>query len=474
MVPYTSFFSIDVTHHIELPQEVLSVIETLEQQGFETWVVGGFVRDSLLGIQSSDIDMASSAPWSTSETLLSKCGFQTFRTGVTHGTLLVRKNGVSIEITTFRKEGLYLDTRHPSYVRAVKHIQEDIWRRDFTINALAYHPTRGLLDLTEGVHDLSQGMLRCVGNPYARFSEDALRVLRACRFACRFGLVMDDKTQSALYACKEKLLLVAPERMGQELVHLLSSRNFASFCVRYPKILAVCFRTCDIALTCKVKKEITDAVLFLHGIHAGNPSLACTLGCVCSYLSDADYPWQNLLHRFAFPASFQKRVCMLVELAQRVPVWFEEEMTAQAYDRISCETTFVRTLHIMQAISLATSSLYPYLSRKDVLQLVSCAFSIIQAKQMCADARNDTSSCSVSFNVFVRNAPHLLAYITTRRSFAHTRELAIGGRDILEQGFKGRMIAEVQISLAKDVARGLVLNKKEPLLIRAAHMHSCV
>lgn len=473
MAAFTSFFSTDVTHHIDLAPEALCVIETLEQKGFETWVVGGFVRDSLLGIQSYDIDMASAAPWHVSETLLSDQGFQTYRSGIAHGTLLVRKHGVSIEITTFRHDGVYRDARHPSNITPVKHVQEDILRRDFTINALCYHPSRGLLDLVGGLPDLSEGILRCVGDPFLRFSEDGLRILRACRFACRLGFVMDEKTHEALSACKEKLLLVAPERIGQELMHMLNSGTFALFCVRYPQILALCLQMCNVLLADEALKLIIQAELLIHGMSGGNPAPACALGCLCACLMDEGISCNALLHCFAFPAALQKQARMLHELTRSIPAWYLQEHVAIHHkcSSIKNRERFISFLYVMQGICLRTSCVYPHLSRAEVLYLVLCALDIIRAQHKGGRTCNDVTFSQMDFYLFLEHAHHVLAYLATHKLFSHVCELAIQGSDLVSIGFEGRMIRETRTRLAQEVTRGFIPNKKEPLLIRAAQMY---
>ncbi len=200
-----------------LPGYAMRIITLLESAGFEAWAVGGWVRDALLGQAGHDVDVASSATWQQCEDTLHAAGIEVHRTGVAHGTVTAVCEGNPVEVTTYRVEGAYSDRRHPDEVRFVRDIHEDLGRRDFTINAMAYHPSRGLLDPYGGRADLKAGLIRAVGDPYLRFGEDALRVLRAVRFACRFRFEVERTTQSALNACASELAAVSPERIGQEL-----------------------------------------------------------------------------------------------------------------------------------------------------------------------------------------------------------------------------------------------------------------
>lgn len=206
-----------------VPDYGLRVLRVLEDAGFEAWVVGGWVRDALLGAPMHDVDVTTSAPWQETERVLRAAGIEVHETGTAHGTVTAVIDGQPVEVTTYRVEGTYSDRRHPDEVRFVRDVREDLARRDFTVNAMAYHPDRGLLDLFGGREDLSRGVVRAVGDPYRRFEEDALRVLRAVRFACRLGFEVEPRTQAALVACAPELDGIARERVGQEMDGIVAS-----------------------------------------------------------------------------------------------------------------------------------------------------------------------------------------------------------------------------------------------------------
>lgn len=206
-----------------VPDYGLVVLRVLEDAGFEAWVVGGWVRDALLGAPMHDVDVTTSAPWQETERALRSAGIEVHETGTAHGTVTAVVEGMPVEVTTYRVEGTYSDRRHPDEVRFVRDVREDLARRDFTVNAMAYHPDRGLLDLFGGREDLSRGVVRAVGDPYRRFEEDALRVLRAVRFACRLGFEVEPRTQAALVACAPELDGIARERVGQEMDGIIAS-----------------------------------------------------------------------------------------------------------------------------------------------------------------------------------------------------------------------------------------------------------
>ena len=175
--------------NISIPDGALLVLTRLEEKGHEAYVVGGCVRDSLMGKTPEDWDVTTSA--SPQEIIDVFKGEQVILTGLKHGTVTVRLKSKNYEITSFRSEGEYLDSRHPSSVSFVKDIKEDLKRRDFTINAMAYSPKRGLIDLYEGVLDIERGIIRAVGCAKERFEEDALRILRGVRFVSVTGFEIE-------------------------------------------------------------------------------------------------------------------------------------------------------------------------------------------------------------------------------------------------------------------------------------------
>ena len=179
------------------------------------------MRDALLHRACDDVDIACSATWEQSESVFTATGCSCYRTGVKHGTLTVKVDGSLFEITSYRSDGTYSDGRHPDQVKFVKSIEEDLARRDFTINAMAYHPTRGLLDPYHGRDDLDSRLIRCVGCANRRFSEDALRILRAARFESQLGFSLEAETAHAMLALAPGLHHVAVERQLQEWNKLL-------------------------------------------------------------------------------------------------------------------------------------------------------------------------------------------------------------------------------------------------------------
>lgn len=206
-----------------LPSYVNTALAVSEQNAHKAYLVGGCVRDLLRGVTPADYDLAvSSAPAQTERDFRD---FRVIETGLPHGTVTVVIEGHNLELTTFRVDGGYRDSRHPDSVTFTGRLEDDLARRDFTVNAMAYRPDEGLVDLFGGLEDLRNGVIRCVGDPDARFTEDALRILRALRFASVLGFEIERDTAEALQRQKERLAAVSAERKFSELKKLLSGKN---------------------------------------------------------------------------------------------------------------------------------------------------------------------------------------------------------------------------------------------------------
>ncbi len=221
---------------MDIPKTVRNVLETLEAAGHEAWCVGGCVRDSLLGRVPGDWDVTTNA---LPGEVLAVFGGRALPTGLKHGTVTVKSEGESVEVTTYRVDGVYLDHRRPESVSFTRSIDEDLARRDFTVNAIAVNLRGELRDPFGGREDLKYGELRCVGDPDRRFQEDALRILRGMRFAAVLGLDEDDATERAIDRNRELLRDIAPERIQVELLKLLCGPYAKQALDNHPQVIGV-------------------------------------------------------------------------------------------------------------------------------------------------------------------------------------------------------------------------------------------
>ena len=204
---------------IQIPEKANEIITTLTDAGYEAYVVGGCVRDAILGREAADWDITTNAKPEKIKALFSR----TVDTGLQHGTVTVLNGKEGFEVTTYRIDGEYRDGRHPESVSFTSNLIEDLKRRDFTINAMAYSAKEGLVDAFDGLGDLQKGVLRCVGDPRERFTEDALRILRAVRFSAQLNFAIEEETKKALAEFAPRLTKVSAERIQVELLKLLTS-----------------------------------------------------------------------------------------------------------------------------------------------------------------------------------------------------------------------------------------------------------
>lgn len=223
--------------NIKIPIDVQKLINLLNENGYEAYVVGGAVRDSILNRPVHDWDVCTSA--TPSEMLKVFRDKKVIETGVKHGTITVVENDMTIEITTYRIDGDYSDNRRPDNVTFTKNLVADLRRRDFTINAMAYNPKTGLIDPFNGMEDIKYEKIRCVGSAEDRFNEDALRILRAIRFAAQLEFVEDPETSREIHQQYKQLENISIERINSEFCKIVSSENFCVELLLYPDVFSL-------------------------------------------------------------------------------------------------------------------------------------------------------------------------------------------------------------------------------------------
>lgn len=276
-----------------LPTPVFTAMQTLEQAGFACYAVGGCVRDIRRGTTPHDWDLTTNARPAQMQQCFA--GFHVIETGLQHGTLTVIIEGMPLEITTYRIDGDYSDHRRPDTVSFTDSVTDDLARRDFTVNAMAYHPQRGLVDPFGGMQDLQRRRIACVGIPSARFDEDGLRILRALRFASVLGFTIDPATNAAIRAQKQLLCHISAERIFAELTKLLCGDTAESVLLAYPDVL------------CTVLPELQPMV----GFDQQNPYHAYDVYTHTCKVIAAVPPvpalrWAALLHDCGKPHTFTK------------------------------------------------------------------------------------------------------------------------------------------------------------------------
>ena len=218
-----------------IPKEVQFVLNRLNTAGHEAFCVGGCVRDTLLGLSPADWDVTTNALPDTVKACFPDC--RLVETGIKHGTVTILVNELPIEATTYRADGVYRDHRHPEQVAFSSRLEDDLARRDFTVNAMAYQPKQGLVDVFGGKTDLRAALLRCVGDPARRFEEDALRILRCLRFSATLGFSIEAGTDTVLREKRELLSFISRERICEELLRLLEGRDAEQTLRQYSEVI---------------------------------------------------------------------------------------------------------------------------------------------------------------------------------------------------------------------------------------------
>ena len=433
---------------ITLPLSVAHALSVLEACGYEAYIVGGCVRDSLLGRTPNDWDITTNA---TPEQMKACFGdFRVIETGIQHGTLTVIVEGMQLEITTYRNDGEYLDNRHPVQVTFSKHIEDDLSRRDFTVNAMAYHPKKGVVDLFGGQEDLKNRVIRAVGDAKTRFCEDGLRIMRAIRFASVLNFQIEEDTAKAVHACKNLLSGIAAERIREEFCKLICGPGAVRILREYIDVVAVFLPELDRCVGFKQNTKYHCYDVFEHTLHAlelcENNDLITRLGVL---LHDIGKPLcytedelgghfkghapigveltREILSRLRFDNETIRRMELLVEWHD-IPLSAEKKRVKRLMQRIKDED-ILRLLEIKRCDRLAHAKDFQELAPD--LALIPSVIEEIRAEDACLSLKT----------------------------------LAVDGSDLMALGVpEGKKIGEMLHLLLDDVIEERLPNQKEALL----------
>lgn len=280
----------------------LRVLKVLENAGLEAWYVGGWVRDALMGRPSHDVDMCCSGSWQESKSALEAAGIAVAESGIKFGGITAICDHERIEVTTYRLDGFYSDGRHPESIERAASLDDDLARRDFTVNAMAWHPVRGLVDRYDGQGDLDRKLIRAVGDPKRRFHEDALRMLRAVRFACRLDFMIEPATKAALASCAALLDAVARERVGIELNGILATGHGGDAMLRYPELM--CTAVPELAECRGFDQRSVYHAFDVYEHIARVLTVSGELALCAGHAPSISLMWAALLHDISKPACF--------------------------------------------------------------------------------------------------------------------------------------------------------------------------
>ena len=435
-----------------LPDYVCACISRLENAHFPCYAVGGCVRDALLGLQPHDYDLCTAA---TPEQI--KAVFSDRRlilAGEKHGTVGVMTDGGVVEITTFRTEGGYGDNRHPDWVRFVDDITDDLARRDFTVNAMAYSPVRGLADPFGGENDLKNRTLRAVGDPETRFNEDSLRILRGVRFAVRYGLSVESATWQAMQTLAPLMDNLARERVFDELCKLLPLVT-AEDLTRFAPILV------------QIIPELAPTVGFdQHSPHHAYDIFTHTAHVTEAVPADLTLRWAALLHDTG------KVPAYTTDETGRGHFYGHAQLSANMADALLHRLKAPNALRelVVQLIDLHMTKIPP---EKKTLRRWLSKLGLETLKQMLTLQKADTSSKGIckddELQQFVQ-LRQLLDEILAEDACLSLTDLAVDGHDLMALGFSGPAIGQALNRLLELVLEEQLPNEKTALLNAAKEM----
>ena len=359
--------------NLPLPTYVQEVLDLLQNAGHEAYLVGGTVRDAVMGLVPHDYDITTSALPGETKTLFEEHAYRVIDTGLKHGTVTVMCGKEPIEITAFRIDGIYTDARHPENVRFTPCLSEDLSRRDFTVNALVYAPQSGLIYLFGGLDDIEGKTLRCIGDPEKRFSEDALRILRALRFSATLDFAIEPQTAFAAVKLRGLLARISAERITSELLILFEKgapKRIASLLTEFQPIFLQLFPE----LAALPEKQYASLCKLSANLPTGRDAPSYE-NLRISYFLAANGCTKRLLSRLRLPNTFQKRVITLEEAlpaAERVQNAIEVRKLLYRFGKTACEDA-AAVLKTSGANPRLTELLNKCLQNSDCVSLTSLA-----------------------------------------------------------------------------------------------------
>ena len=431
---------------MQIPDSVRFCLDRLENAGFAAFVVGGCVRDACLGLEPSDWDMCTAARPSQTEAIFSDC--RLVLAGKKHGTVGVVTDSGVVEITTFRTEGDYRDNRHPEWVKFVLDIEADLARRDFTVNAMAYSPTRGFADPFGGRSDLDAKILRTVGDPERRFREDALRILRGVRFSVRYGLVPETKTLDAMISLRSLMDSLARERVFEELCKLIVQIS-ADELRTFAPILAAAIPELEATIGFQQHNP--------HHIHDVFGHTACVVEAVPAELT---LRWAALLHDIAKPATFS-----LDESGRGHFYGHGKESAAMANAvllRLKAPTALRE-----RVVLLIGQHMTPLIPDRKILRRRLSTFGSEAVWQLLALQEADWGGKGTDEpreNGDFREIRQILQQIEDENACLSLKNLAVSGHDLMALGFAGPAIGKTLNHLLNLVLEEQLPNEKIALL----------
>lgn len=442
---------------MDMPKNVDTAINLLQSAGFEAYAVGGCVRDSLLGKTPNDWDITTSAKPEDMKSVFAD--FHCIDTGIKHGTVTVVIDSEPLEITTFRLDGEYEDNRHPKSVTFTSNLGADLGRRDFTVNAMAYSKMTGTVDLFGGQNDLKNKIIRCVGDPDRRFNEDALRILRALRFASALDFEIEEKTAQSLLKNRALLGNISEERIAKELLKLVCGKGAKRILTDFAPVLF----------------EILPELQPMYKNSHDNPHHCYdiyehTLIAVESIDPEPTLRFAMLLHDCGKPAvkKFDENGVAHFYGHQRISAEISAQILARlkVSNKFRDEILFLVSNHDRWELYENTEKMPRYLSKfglDGVLKLL---------KVMRADVLAQSPEYRYRLDQ-IADAEEIAKNLAAQKPCLSLRELQINGRTLMDIGIpQGRKLGAVLAQLLDEVIDGVTKNTQEALTTRAREIYS--
>lgn len=428
-------------------------VEKLNSQGYEAYLIGGSVRDFIMGLPIGDIDITTNATPQQVEEVFKD--FRVIETGLKHGTVTVLIDGEPLEITTYRCEGAYSDNRHPDSVTFSKSLADDVVRRDFTMNGIAYDFKNGFCDLVGGIEDIENKTIRCIGDAETRFCEDALRILRALRFSAVLGFEIEENTKKAIHECKELLKNISAERIREETVKLVCGKNAYSVLTEFADVICVFipeFKSC-VGFEQKNRHHIYDVYThILKALEQSKPDAVIRLALLFHDIAKpkvAHFDEDGEQHFYSHPK-------ISAEMTEQI-------MTRLRFDN-ETKNKVVTLVKFHDSPIMLNDADKP--DRKRLKRIMSqigkdLIFDLIEIKRCDNSAQNPIYYRG---DEFYAETLALINEIIDENECFSVKDLKINGKDLIDLGFKGKKIGE-KLELCLDaVIEGKVENESENLI----------
>lgn len=441
---------------MDMPKNVDTAINLLQSAGFEAYAVGGCVRDSLLGKTPNDWDITTSAKPEDMKSVFAD--FHCIDTGIKHGTVTVVIDGEPLEITTFRLDGEYEDNRHPKSVTFTSNLGADLGRRDFTVNAMAYSKMTGTVDLFGGQNDLKNGIIRCVGDPDRRFNEDALRILRALRFASALDFEIEEKTEQSLLKNRALLGNISEERIAKELLKLVCGKGAKRILTDFAPVLF----------------EILPELQPMYKNSHDNPHHCYdiyehTLIAVESIDPEPTLRFAMLLHDCGKPAvkKFDENGVAHFYGHQRISA----EISAQILARLKVSNKFRDEILFL----VSNHDRWELYENKEKMPRYLSKFGLDGVLKLLKVMRADVLAQSPEYRYRldqIADAEKIAKNLAEQKPCLSLRELQINGRTLMDIGIpQGRKLGAVLAQLLDEVIDGVTKNTQEALTTRAREIY---